>query len=505
MSDPNDNSDTDSTSSSIESNDVKFTIQKTNSMDNTPSNTITMKGDKTDSGNHVPNSKSSNSNFASTFQFKDKFYGPFFFEAGRLLSHGKLKTLDEDDLLKPDDLRTETLYEHFQHDWQESAKIIDDTNNSKDDTSNDTKDSESKNRGQDSETSVGKSSDSSGSTSREHLLYACFHRELPEIILCGILYATYYGLQFMGPIFLKRILEGLYCREHYVNYNINNNITIDDVCTTKDTLFLYSFLISLSPLIGGFAFSHHNFRMAGVGNRIRSKLMAAIYNKCLRLSNASLQQVSTGRIVTLMSVDTESLRMFVPLMHTLWASPIFIAGSIILLYEELQWCAFMGFLAIILVLPLTFLIFKKLFIYRQRQAILQDQRTSLMAEIINGMKVIKYYTWELAFKARVKEIRSKELKNVWDTAWISSFFGVILFAAPTLISVIAIGAYALSGNTLTTTRAYTSLALFNILRIPLAMLPMVVQQYSNAKVSFSRLVKFLDEEESGNSSSNRKG
>ena len=238
--------------------------------------------------------------------------------------------------------------------------------------------------------------------------------------------------------------------------------------------------------------------MMRLGNQIRSKLMAAIYGKCLSLSNESVASVGTGRIVSLMSVDSESLRTFIPQVHNLWAAPLFIIGSIVLLYEELEWCAFLGFLAIVFVAPFSGMVFKKLYAFRKMIAPLQDKRTGIMNEVINGIRVLKYYTWERAYRAAVTVIREQELDLIWRQSWINAWFGVILFAAPTLISVTAIGAYSLvAGNTLTTTRAYTSLALFNILRIPLAMLPMTIQSFSAAKVSFRRLASFFDEDESG--------
>lgn len=41
---------------------------------------------------------------------------------------------------------------------------------------------------------------------------------------------------------------------------------------------------------------------------MRNALMAAIYRKCLRASNASLQRESAGKIVTLMSNDAQKIQ-----------------------------------------------------------------------------------------------------------------------------------------------------------------------------------------------------
>ena len=395
------------------------------------------------------------------FSFKERFYGPLFAEAGRLLAHGKRTTLREDDLLKPENMRTEKLYAEFLEDLETE-----------------------KQRTREKHGNAADGLDESGET----LIRAVIARERRELAFCGILFAVYNGLQFIGPIFLKEILSGLSCKAYS---------PFPEACDSNRKLFMYCALICVAPLVGGFAYSHHQFRMFALANRVRSRLMAAVYDKCLRLSSAATSAVGTGKIVSLMSSDTESLRLFIPQIHSLWAAPLFIAGSIFLLYEELQWCAFLGFFAIIFVVPMAAVVFIKLYAFRKKITVLQDKRTNIMNEIIGGIRVIKYYTWERAFKSTVGDIRTKELELIWDQAWISAFFGVILFAAPTLISVMAIGAYSLvAGNELTTTRAYTSLALFNILRIPLAMLPMTVQQFSNAKVSFKRLTKFFSETES---------
>ena len=58
----------------------------------------------------------------------------------------------------------------------------------------------------------------------------------------------------------------------------------------------------------------------------------ALYRKVLRLSPKGLQAESTGRIVTLMSNDVNKLQELFAMIHNLWAAPIFIVASFVLLY-----------------------------------------------------------------------------------------------------------------------------------------------------------------------------
>ena len=62
---------------------------------------------------------------------------------------------------------------------------------------------------------------------------------------------------------------------------------------------------------------------------------------------------------------------------------------------------------------------------------------------------------------------------------------------PTLVPVATFAAYLLLGNSLSSTQAFVSLALFNLLRFPLFLLPQLLQQVTQAQVSLGRLQDFL--------------
>lgn len=57
--------------------------------------------------------------------------------------------------------------------------------------------------------------------------------------------------------------------------------------------------------------------------------------------------------------------------------------------------------------------------------------------------------------------------------------------------------YAVTGHTFGAANAYTALALFNLLRLPLAFLPMMVTMLINALVALNRIGDFLMKPESG--------
>lgn len=62
---------------------------------------------------------------------------------------------------------------------------------------------------------------------------------------------------------------------------------------------------------------------------------------------------------------------------------------------------------------------------------------------------------------------------------------------------LAVHRYGLTGHVFGPANAYTSLALFNLLRMPLAFLPIMITSCINALVALTRIKEFLEKPESG--------
>lgn len=64
----------------------------------------------------------------------------------------------------------------------------------------------------------------------------------------------------------------------------------------------------------------------------------------------------------------------------------------------------------------------------------KDNRIKLMNEILNGIKVLKLYAWELAFKEKVLGIRQEELKVLKKSAYLAAAATFTWVCAPFLVS-----------------------------------------------------------------------
>lgn len=64
----------------------------------------------------------------------------------------------------------------------------------------------------------------------------------------------------------------------------------------------------------------------------------------------------------------------------------------------------------------------------------KDNRIKLMNEILNGIKVLKLYAWELAFTDKVLAIRQEELKVLKKSAYLAAVGTFTWVCTPFLVS-----------------------------------------------------------------------
>ena len=51
----------------------------------------------------------------------------------------------------------------------------------------------------------------------------------------------------------------------------------------------------------------------------------------------------------------------------------------------------------------------------------KDNRSRLMNEVLNGMKVVKLYAWEKHFKQEVSDLRADEMSQLIKSTYLQAF------------------------------------------------------------------------------------
>ena len=209
----------------------------------------------------------------------------------------------------------------------------------------------------------------------------------------------------------------------------------------------------------------------------------------------------TGRITNLMSVDAQKLQDLMTYLHMIWSGPYQIVGSIALLWRELGPSVIVGVVVMILLIPFSITVGVCISKIQTKLMKVKDERQKDTNEMLAGMKIVKQYAWEPGFAARIAATRRKELCHLFAYSMVNALSNLTWSLSPILVCLLTFATYIGLGNTLTASKAFTSMALFSILRFPVVMFPRMIANLMEALVSVRRLQNFLMEREVVSSSS----
>ncbi|TBU36610.1 ABC transporter type 1, transmembrane domain-containing protein [Dichomitus squalens] len=264
---------------------------------------------------------------------------------------------------------------------------------------------------------------------------------------------------YASPFFLKRILDAL---------------SGPPDAEKRALAYLYAFLAFVSALCKAQADVQHLWYGRGVCTRIRTELMTAIYDKALKRKDfagiVDKDKVAEqkgmgdrGKIVNLMAGDGNRIAMTVSAMSFIYGAPFEIFIATLFLYQLLGWSAIAGFLVLLLTWPLNNFMARRAVRIQKGVSTARDKRMGVLNELISAVKFIKFFAWEDQWTKRVMEAREGEMQ------W--------------------------SGDELTIGTAFTAIALFQMVRVPLNVIPAWIVQILQLKVALDRITTYLDEDE----------
>ncbi|KAF7982664.1 hypothetical protein HWV62_27123 [Athelia sp. TMB] len=284
-------------------------------------------------------------------------------------------------------------------------------------------------------------------------------------------------LSFSGPYFLQLIIDNI-DKAHPSK-------------ASRSRAYVYAFFAFICALLKAQMDLQHLYFGRRASTRIRSELMAAVYDKALKQKDysgtvhqlkpgfkpaedpsiTSPHPADSGKIVNLMSVDASRVADAVAELHKLVAAPLEILLASVFLYTLLGWAAFSGYALLLLALPTTSRITKLAIRNRKRLSTARDKRMGVMNELLANIKFIKFFAWEEHWIRRTLDAREAEISSMIRARRNVIKVQFIWVAAPILVSVAAFATYVLQGHRLTVSTGFTS------------------------KVALDRIALFLDEEE----------
>ncbi|KAJ7062906.1 hypothetical protein C8F01DRAFT_986153 [Mycena amicta] len=312
--------------------------------------------------------------------------------------------------------------------------------------------------------------------------------------------------EYAGPYLLKLLLDVLDQK--------------DASLRDKGLAHIYAALMFVCALIKAECNLQHLWVSRRTTARVRSELMAAVYDKALKRKDFSglvkekekqtvedgkanakpaedkaKSGADTGKIVNLMSSDAEDISFIASSIYMLYGAPFELVIGSVFLYQLLGWSAFTGFIALFAVMPVNRWLTKvtiKIYEGKKKAA---DKRMALLDELIAAVKFIKFFAWEDRWTERVMEAREKEIGFMVQKRFYTTIFNGVWNFGPLAHSLVSFAMYVWLGNELTVGKAFTALAIFSSIRTPLNVLPMYIVHLLESAVALKRISTFLEEDE----------
>ncbi|KAK9244689.1 hypothetical protein V1506DRAFT_540604 [Lipomyces tetrasporus] len=212
-------------------------------------------------------------------------------------------------------------------------------------------------------------------------------------------------------------------------------------------------------------------------------------------NSTSQSSISMGTVMNLMSVDAIRISDALANLNQLVKGLTVIVVAFILLYGNLGLSAVVGMVTMFLVLPINYAYSKGFARIEISLMAISDQRIGKTNEILQSIKIIKFFAWESMFKADLLKIRKEELRKLRQQYLLWTAAVIVWFGFPTILTCVTFGFYTLvEKKELTPSVAFSSVALFNLVRTPMDRLAMLVTDVIDTKVALDRVNRFMVEE-----------
>uniref|UniRef100_A0A2N9FHF0 ABC-type xenobiotic transporter n=1 Tax=Fagus sylvatica TaxID=28930 RepID=A0A2N9FHF0_FAGSY len=221
-------------------------------------------------------------------------------------------------------------------------------------------------------------------------------------------------------------------------------------------LFLKAFI---KVAEGKETFKYEGYTLAGMLFLVKS-----IYQKQLKLSNAAKVTHSPGQIMNYVTVDAYRIGL----------------------------ATFAALFVIILTVLATSPVAKLQHKYQTKLMVAQDKRLKAITEALANMKVLKLYAWEKHFKNVIQVLRKEEQEWILAVLLQKGYYLILFWSSPILVSVATFGACYFFGVPLSASNVFTFLASLRIVQEPIRIIPDVAGVFIEAKVSLTRILKFLE-------------
>ncbi len=219
-----------------------------------------------------------------------------------------------------------------------------------------------------------------------------------------------------------------------------------------------------------------------------------IYSQALKISNSTKQKNQVGEIVNLMSSDADAIGDATMTTIDLGNAAVLLVVCSGLLFYYIGWSALTAILVMAALIPLTQSLAKKFMHLEQELMQHRDKRMTLMTQILNAIRVVKYFSWEKSVTEEVENVRRDEINSRIKLYRAEIVWGLIYTSISTIVLFSALLTHYLRGHEVNLAIVMTCIAILGTMEDQFGGLSRFISRFINIFVSGDRITRFLKSE-----------
>ncbi|KAJ3234486.1 hypothetical protein HDU81_001373 [Chytriomyces hyalinus] len=316
-------------------------------------------------------------------------------------------------------------------------------------------------------------------TRREHafkwsLLAAIFTAERRKLLMALALHLQHLIAQFLAPIILSTLLKA----------EPHSPVAYGMVAAL--------FCTQMAQALG---WNNSQYISRGASMSVKAALVSMLYKKAFRLGTKGRAHYPTGVIMNLVASDCSVIENTLQFLTDVFCLPLEILTLSILILVFAGGAGAAGLSFMIICTGLSLGISTYSIGFERKALAATDERVKVTSEVINGIKIVKFFAWETPFFERLTLLRDQELTQHFKLRMINATFSAIMNILPSFTNVIVFSVYRSLGNTVDAATVFATLSVINLIKLPIAVAPFISQSMFSSLVSLERLAKFLAAEE----------
>lgn len=257
------------------------------------------------------------------------------------------------------------------------------------------------------------------------------------------------------------------------------------------TALLLALGIGTSGILSGLCIQQYFYRSLQRQQILINLINARLFRHALVLSKDARERIPVGDIVNHLSTDTDSVSEVGNAVSDLVYCAVMVCGAVGLLFHYLGATAWVAVVLLAVLAPVTRKVSREFTRLDEELMKHRDRRVSLMSQILNAVRLVKYFVWEKSVERDVQAIRRDELGVRRRIARAELWVTLVYVSVGTFVLFAVLGTHAWRGGALEPALIFTCVGLFSLLEDPFAFISRSVSSLINAKVGGDRICAFL--------------